>query len=65
VEIAEEGCQVAMGQVGLYLYFSKDVVLYFQLSNPLFRHLFDDANEAYGLLLSYKDLSEGTLSQFL
>lgn len=62
VEIAEESCQIAMGEVRLDLDLPKDMIFDFQLSNAPFRHLLDDTDEANGFLLSHKDLSKGALT---
>lgn len=65
MKVSEEGSQVGMVQIGLDLYFSQNVVLNLHLADPLLRHLFYHANEAYVLLLSHKHLSECTFAQFL
>ena len=65
VKVAVERSAVAVVEIALQLYLPCDVLLHLQLSDLFLRHLLNHANEAQLLLLSNKDLAEGTLAQLI
>jgi len=65
VKVAVERSAVAVVEITLQLYLPCDVLLHLQLSDLFLRHLLNHANEAQLLLLSNKDLAEGTLTQLI
>ena len=65
VKVAVERSAVAVVEITLQLYLPCDVLLHLQLSDLFLRHLLNHANEAQLLLLSNKDLAEGTLAQLI
>ena len=65
VKVALERSAVAVVEITLQLYLPCDVLLHLQLSDLFLRHLLNHANEAQLLLLSNKDLAEGTLTQLI
>lgn len=65
VKVAVERSAVAVVEIALQLYLPCDVLLHLQLFDLFLRHLLNHANEAQLLLLSNKDLAEGTLAQLI
>lgn len=62
MEIAVEGSEMTVREVGLQFDLANDVLLHFGLANTFLRHLFDDAEETELLLEGFEDLSESTFT---